>query len=209
MENKKPNQQFAKLASAKDIEVTMKALKKNGIHVFGVDNSEEARKEVLAIIPKGAEVFTMTSITLDTIGVTKEINESGKYNLVRQKLNAMDRNTQKREMAKLGAAPEWVVGSVHAITQDGQVMIASNTGSQLPAYAASAGHVIWVVGAQKIVKNLDEGFKRIYDYSYPLEDERAQKAYGMRSGVSKILIINKEVSPDRVTVIIVREKLGY
>ena len=112
-------------------------------------------------------------------------------------------------MQKLGAAPEWVVGSVHAVTEEGAVLIASASGSQLPAYAFGSSHVIWVVGAQKLVKNFDEGIKRLYEYSFPLEDERARKVYGMGSGVNKILVINKEWMEGRITMIIVKEKLGF
>ena len=122
----------------------------------------------------------------------------------------MDRNTQGLEMQRLGAAPEFVIGSVHAVTQDGKVMIASNSGSQLPAHAYGSSNVIWVVGIQKIVKNIDEGFKRIYEHSLPLESERARKAYNMPgSFVSKILIINKEIKPGRITIIFVPEILGF
>jgi len=151
----------------------------------------------------------MTSQTTEVINLAKEINESKRYNSVRNKLMAMDRNTQGREMAKLGSSPEFVVGSVQAVTEDGQLLIASATGSQLSAEAYGGGKVIFVVGTQKIVKDTTEGLRRIYEYSYPLEDERAQKAYGMRSSVSKILIINKEIMPDRITVILVKENLGF
>ena len=112
-------------------------------------------------------------------------------------------------MAKLGAAPDWVVSSVHAVTEDGHLLIASNTGSQLSAEVYSGGKVIFVVGAQKIVKDNIEGLGRIYEYVLPLEDARAQKAYGIHSNVSKILIINKEIMPERITVILVKEKLGF
>lgn len=205
----KPNKKFSKLASTRDIEITIEALEANGINAIDVDDEQEAKKEALAIIPKGAEVFTMTSVTLEETGIAKEINDSGSYDSVRNKLNAMDRSTQEREIARISAVPKYTIGSVHAITQDGKILIASNTGSQLGAYAYGAGHVVWVVGAQKIVKNLDEGIKRIYEYSLPLERERAKKAYGIDSNVSKILIVNKEVNPNRITVIIVRQKLGY
>ena len=155
----------------------------------------------------------MTSITLDEIGVSKEINESGNYDSVRNKLNKLDRNTQHREMQQLGAAPEWAIGSVHAVTEDGKILIASNTGSQLPGYAYGSSHVIWVVSTQKIVNNLDEGMERIYDYVLPLETLRARKAYGLpdtfNSNVSKLLLITKEVSPNRITLIFVKEKLGF
>lgn len=121
----------------------------------------------------------------------------------------MDRKTQGVQMNQLGGAPEWVIGSVHAVTEDGAVFVASNSGSQLGAYAYGAQKVIWVIGTQKIVKNRDEAFRRLSEYSLPLEDERAQKAYGVHSGVSKILMVNKETQPGRITAILVKEKLGF
>lgn len=205
----KPNQKFNKLAGSQSIEKTVEALERNGIKTVVAENSGQAKKEVLDIIPAGAEVFTATSQTAEIVSIAKEINESGEYDSVRNKLMAMDRKTQDREMAKLGAAPEFVVGSVHAVTEDGELLIASATGSQLSAEAYSGGKVIFLVGTQKIVRDMQEGLKRIYEYSYPLEDERAQKAYGMRSGVNKILIINKEMTPGRITVILIKENLGF
>ena len=199
-----------KLADEKTIENTVAALKANGIDAQVVENRQEAKRKVLELIPESSEAMTMTSVTLDTIGLSEEINKAdSRFRPVRDKLYAMDRNTQVQEMNRLGAAPEFVVGSVHAVTEDGHVLIASNTGSQLPAYSFGALHVIWVVGVQKIVKNTDDGIKRIYEHSFPLEDERAQKAYGMRSGVNKILIVNKEIQSGRINVIFVKEKLGF
>ncbi len=188
-----------KLADNKTIEKTIAALKINGIEALVVGNSDEVKQKVLEMIPVGAEVMTMSSTTLDTVSLTKEINESGKFNSVRKKLMEMDRKTQGKEINRLSAAPEFTVGSVHAVTQDGHVLIASASGSQLPAYAYAANKVIWVVGTQKIVKNTEDGIKRIYEYTFPLEDERARKAYGVGSGVNKLLIINKKKVPDRIT----------
>jgi len=198
-----------KIPNDKIIEITEKALKKNGIAVYVVDNRKEALKKALSLIPKGSEVMTMSSVTLDTLGISKEINESGKYNAVRPRLFTMDRTTQAREMAKLGATPDLAIGSVHAVTEDGHVLIASNTGSQLPAYVYAAGKVIWVVGAQKIVKNIDEGMKRLYEYTLKLESKRLKSLYGVKSNVSKILIINKEINPNRITLIFVKENIGF
>jgi hypothetical protein len=198
------------LAAAQTIEKTAAALKQNGIESIVVSNGEEAKKQVLEMIPKGAEVMTMTSITADTIGISKEINESGSYNALRPKLFSMDRKTQGLEMQKLGSAPEWSIGSVHAVTEEGNVVIASNSGSQLPGYVYGSQHVIWLVSTKKIVKNIDEAMKRIYDYVLPLESERAHKAYGIPgSFVSKLLIINKEVVPERITIIFINEELGF
>lgn len=198
-----------KLASEKTIKKTIIALKASGIEAEVVENGERAKQKVLQLIPQGSEVMTMTSQTLEAIRLDKEINESGQYNAVRPKLTAMDRNTQSREMAKLVAAPDWVVSSIHAVTEDGHLLIASNTGSQLSAGAYGGGKIIFVVGTQKIVRDLEDGLKRIYEYSLPLEDARAKKVYGMPSAVNKILIINKEVMPERITVILVKENLGF
>lgn len=201
------NMAFADLANEEQIERAVEALEKNGICVFRAQNADEAREKLLDLIPEGAEVFTSTSRTLDSIDVLPWIDRH--YDSVRVKLAKMDPKTQDREMQKLGATPQYMVGSVHAVTEDGIVVVASNTGSQLAGYAASAEHVIWVVGAQKIVKDLDEAFQRIEEYSYPLENERAQQTYGINSNISKLLIVNKEVNPKRTIMIIVNENLGF
>lgn len=200
-----------KLADDQALQKTAVALRVSGITALIVSNGQEAKNKVLELLPEGAEVMTMSSVTLDTLGISKEINESEKFNSVKNQLAKMDRKTQSLEMQKVGAAPDWAIGSVHAVTQDGKVVIASNTGSQLPAYVYGAAHVIWVVGAQKVVKNLDEAMKRIYDYVLPLESERLNKAYNLTSGSnpSKILIINREIRPERITLIFVKEKLGF
>ena len=201
--------EYDKLADEESIERTVKALKENGVNVEVVENRNEARKKVLELIPEKSEVMTMTSMTLQETGIDEEINKSGKFNAVRDKLYSMDSKTKKQEMNKLGAAPEYVLGSIHALTEDGKLIIASATGSQIPAYVYGAGKAIFIIGSQKIVKNLDEGMKRIYEYVFPLEDERARKAYGVGSGVNKLLIINKEVQEGRINVILVKEKLGF
>lgn len=203
------NEKFGKLADDKTIMETAEALKANGAEVFIVDSKEDAKKKVLEILPKGAEIMAMPSMTLEEAGIAQEINESGNYNSVRKKLLSMDRKTQGLEMQKIGAAPEWAIGSIHAVAEDGTVMVASKTGSQFPAYAYGSSHIIWVVGAQKIVKNMEEGLERIYEYSLPLENERAKKAYGAESSVNKILVIKNEIAPGRIAMIIVKEKLGF
>ncbi len=197
------------LASESSIEKAVSSLKVNGIEAVVVENGENAKKKILEIIPEGSEVMNMTSVTLDAIGVSREITESGRFKPVRNKLISMDSKTQGLEMKKLGSAPEWVVGSVHAVTEDGKVLVASASGSQLPAYAYGASKVVWVAGTQKIVKNMEEGIKRIYEHSLPLEDQRARKAYGIGSSVNKILIFNKEFVPERVILILVKEELGF
>lgn len=192
------------------INKTIESLKTNGMTARLVANSDEARAAVLDLLPKSSPVMTMTSETLREIGIEQIINEGNDYASLKSKLYSMDRATQNHEMKSLGSAPEYVVGSVHAITENGEIIVASNTGSQLPAYAYGAEHVIWVIGAQKIVDNLEAGMKRLKDYVLPLESERAKKAYGAAgSNISKLLIINREVNPGRINIIIVNEELGY
>jgi len=202
--------EYNKIVSDEIIRKTILSLKNNGMEGLVVGNGEDAKAKVLELVPEGSEVMNMTSETLATIGLDKEIMESGRYDAVKNKLAAMDRETQNREMQRLGAAPQYAIGSVHAITENGELVIASNTGSQLPAYAYGSDKVIWVVGAQKIVPDMPGAMKRVYDYVLPLESQRAHKAYGMvRSNVSKMLIVNKEVVPSRITVIFVKEVLGF
>jgi hypothetical protein len=121
----------------------------------------------------------------------------------------MDRATQANEIRHLSAAPDVMLGSVHAVTETGSLLTASMSGSQLGPYASGGGRVILLVGTQKIVSNLEEGLRRIDEYAFPLEDARAQAAYGIHSAVNKILIINGEIAPGRITVVFVDEVLGF
>ena len=201
------------LPSNEIVEKTAAALKANGFEVAIVANAEEAKRKALEWIPAKAEVFTMASATVDSIGLSAALNESGTYDSVRAKLDAMNGATQGREMRKLGAGPDVSVGSVHALTEDGKFLVASLTGSQLPAYAYGAGTAIFVVSTKKIVKNLDEAWNRLVEHVVPLESARARKAYGLpesfNSGPSKVLIFNKEVQPGRVKIILMNEDAGF
>ena len=205
----KVNWQFARLATGEQIERAKRALEDNGIKVLVAEHGEEAEQMVFDLLPEGAEVFTASSQTLEQLGIPEALSQSEQYNLVRDELKKMDKKTQNREMEELGATPEYILGSVHAVTEDGQVLVASNTGSQLAPYAASAANVIWVVGAQKIVRDMDEAVRRIEEYAYPREDERLREAMGVPSAVNKVLLINREIKKDRTTMIIVKEELGY
>lgn len=202
------NKKYSQPASNLSIENAKKALEDNGFTVIVARNREDAKIQALKLIPEKSEVLTATSQTLEESGINSAINETGKYNAVKPKLMQMNRETESLKMQKMGAAPEYVIGSVHSVTEDGHVLIASATGSQLASYAYGAPHVVWVVGTQKIVKNLEEANKRLEEYVFPLEDERALKAYGGHTGINKILIVNKEY-PGRITIIFVKEPLGF
>ena len=203
------NEAFAQLATDEQIERTAKSLEANGIHTLIAQDGEEARRLFFEMVPDGSEVFLGASVTLEKLGIKEEIDKSGRFDAIRPKMFAMNRETQGREIRKLGGAPDFAAGSVHAVTEDGQVLIASKTGSQLGPYASGAGKVIWVVGAQKLVKDLNEGFRRIYEYCYPLEEEHMHQLYNTGTGVNKVLVVNHEIRPDRITMIIVKEELGF
>lgn len=189
---------------------TKEALEANNFEVVVAEDGDSARSAVLEMIPKGSEVMTATSKTLETIGLNQAINESGDYDAVAPKLTAMmGDDTKKREQRKLGAAPDYILGSVHALTENGEALIASATGSQLPGYAYAAGRVIWVVGEQKIVKDLEQAFVRLEEHVFPLENERSKQAYGSGSSINKTLVVKKEARPGRITVVIVKESLGF
>jgi LUD domain len=200
---------FAELASDERMASAAATLERNGVRAVVVATGGEARSLVRSLLVEGAEVFNNTSRTLETIGVAEDIERSGRYQSLRLRLYQMDREMQGHEMRMLAAAPEYVVGSVHAVTEDGSLLIASASGSQLGPLVSGAEHVILVIGGQKVVADLDTGLRRIYEYCLPLEDERARRAYGVPSGVNNILVINRVLVPGRVTAILVRERLGF
>jgi hypothetical protein len=208
MEILSPIQEFNRLASNQQVEKTIQALEANGIHSMVFETGQEAREYVLNIIPAGAQVYNPPSRTIEQIGLTADILKSTSIQPVRALLQSLNKETQQREYRKLVSTPDVVVGSVHAITEKGEVLIASASGSQLGSAAVGAGLVIWVAGTQKLVSSLEEGFRRIREYSYPLEDVRTRQVYGVPSAINKILIINGEV-PGRITLVLVKQNLGF
>jgi YkgG family uncharacterized protein len=188
---------------------TAAALEANGIRVLRAADAAEAKRIVLGLIPDGSQVHHGASQSLEVSGITDEIEKSGRYEPLHPRIWSMDRQTQADEIRRLTSAPDVMLGSVHAVTETGSLVAASASGSQLGPYAIGAGRVILVVGTQKIVSDLEDGLRRIDDYVFPLEDARAQAAYGVHSGVNKVLIINRELTPGRITVVFVDEVLGF
>jgi len=203
------NSEFTQLASAEQIAKTVQALEAHGIRAVVFETGEEARNYVLDLIPSGAEVYNSPSRTLELIGLAEDIEHPTRFQSVRARLHSLDRVTQRNEMRKVGASPDVLVGSVHAITEQGEIMIASAVGSQLGPAASGAGMVIWVVGTQKLVRTLEDGFRRIREYSLPLESERTQRVYGQASAINKLLIVNGEAYPGRITIVLVKQQLGF
>jgi acyl-CoA hydrolase len=199
---------FTALPGAEDLAATVVALEEHGFSVEVVDGPDDARTAVLARIPAGSSVMTNTSVTLQETGIADAINDGGPYESARNKMFALDFETQAQQMKAIGGQPDYALGSVHAVTRDGTLVIASASGSQLASYAWGAANVVFVVGAQKIVPDLAAAHQRIYQHSLRLEDARAQAAYGQHSYVGKVLEIHQEL-PGRIHVVLVRQPLGY
>lgn len=204
-----PNLEFSTPVAPETLERTAAALRAKGYDVHIADDFASAKTAVLDLVPEGAEVGMGASKTMEEIGVTAEIDQSGRYDALRPKLFAMDRATQMDEMRKLGAAPDVWLNSAHAVTEDGSIVIASFGGSQLGPIVAGAGKVVFAIGAQKIVPDLATAFRRVEEYSYPLEDARLRAAYGMASAINKIVIVNGEFMPGRISVVLIREAIGF
>jgi L-lactate utilization protein LutC len=190
------------------LERVAEKLRSHNIEVIVVDTGEEAREVVLAMIPEEAEVHSGKSKTLEDIGLYAAVAESGRYDAIRPRMAQMDRATQGREIRKLIAAPDFMLGSVAAVTEDGTLVAASATGSQLGPYAAGAGRLILIVGSQKIVPDLDAALRRINEVVFPWENAQVRERLGVDTILEKVLLIYGEWLAGRTTVVFVREPVG-
>ena len=200
--------QFTDPASAQRLERAAAALTAHGFAVEILDDAAAARTRIKDLIPAGASVLTAASETLRLSGIDADINTSGQYQAIKPRLLAMDRVTCADDIRRLLAGPDVVVGSVAAVTETGSLVAASASGSQLPAYAGGA-RAIWIVGAQKVVPDLDTALRRLEEHALPLESARAQEVYGQPSAVNRLLILNAELHPGRGTVLLLREAIGF
>jgi hypothetical protein len=199
---------FTALPDERALAETVMALEGRGFSVEVVDDLGAARERVLARIPEGSSVMTYPSVTLQETGIAQAINDGGDYDPAGPKVLALDRATQMREIKALMLLSDFALGSVHAITRDGTLVMASALGSQLAAHAWGADNVIFVVGAHKLVPDLDAAHERIYQHSFKLEDARALEAYGANSRVGKILEIHQE-DPGRIHIVLIRAVVGF
>ncbi len=199
---------FTSLPDDETLSATVVALEEHGSSVEVADDFDAAREAVLARIPEGSSVMTNTSVTLQETGISEAINDGGQYDSVRNRMMALDYATQAQEMKAIAGQADFALGSVHAVTREGALVIASASGSQLASYAWGATNVILVVGAQKLVPTAEAARERIFEYSLKLEDARAYAAYGQNSFVGKILEIHQEL-PGRIHVVLIRQSVGF
>lgn len=190
------------------IEAVVAALEHNHIEALVVDKAVEARERVLSLVPEGSEVHWAKSKTLDDLGLTEIFLDTTRYDPVRPRYMQLDRRTQNREIRKISAAPDIMLGSVQAVTRDGALVTASYSGSQIGPYAMGAGRVILVAGSQKIVPDLDAAIRRVRDTVMPYEDARLRAQMGRGTHLAKLLVTYSEPLPGRTTLILVREPVG-
>jgi hypothetical protein len=204
---------YSSLADKEKIERTAKAVESRGVSVIVVDSKESVLPRLLNLIPEGAAVMTGASLTLKQIGF-EELLKSGNHrwrNLKGEIIAEKDpvRQSQLRKQATLA---DYFLGSVHAIVETGEILVASATGSQLAPYAFTSSQVIWVAGAQKIVPSVEDGFQRIREYILPHEDQRMKKNFGPGAGsfIGKILFFEREAPylHRTLTLILIREMAG-
>ena len=205
--------QFTTLPDEQTLASAVTALEEHGFSVEVVDDLDAARQAVLARIPDGSSVMTNTSVTLQETGIADAVNDGERYDSARNRMFALanlgeQSATQAQQMKAIGGQPDYALGSVHAVTHDGTLVIASASGSQLASYAWGAANVIFVVGAQKLVPTVAAAHERIYQHSLVLEDARAIAAYGQHSSVGKVLEIHQEL-PGRVHIVLVRQVVGF
>ncbi len=202
---------WVELADETVVKRTIEALEGRGVHVELLNTKEDALKRLTEFIPSGVDVMTGSSTTLNEIGFV-ELLKSGKHpwNNLKDKIVSEKDPLKQAELRKKSILADYFLGSVHAVSQAGEVVTASNTGSQLAPYAFSSSNVVWVVGTQKIVSSVEEGLRRVREYCLPLEDKRMKQAGFKGCSIGKILIFEKETLPFRkVTLFFVNEKLGF
>ena len=199
---------FAAPASEAELEAVAENLRARNFEVVIVQDGAEAKAEVLKRIPEGAQVHSGKSKTLEDAGLFKEFMEGDRFDFVRKRTMKLDPKTQRDEIRKLGAAPDVMVNSAHAVTEEGQIVITSASGSQIGPIASGAGRLILVIGSQKIVPDLDAAFRRIREHVFPYEDARLREAMGIGTKITRTLILDQDFMPGRTTVILVREPIG-
>lgn len=200
------------LSTIESINKTLSTLKENNFMPILAQTKEEALAKIEELIPEGVSVMNGASETLREVGYTDLLkNGAHKWKNLHDEIVAEPDQAKQAQLRRLAVLSDFYVGSAHAITNTGEIVIASNSGSQLPHLAFTSPNVILVVGVQKITPTLADAFERIKKHVLPLEDERMKGVYGIGTMHAKTLILHKEnpMIGRKVYIIIVNEKLGF
>lgn len=203
---------FNTVATENSINTTVKNLATRNIEAVVVDTKNDALKMLKDLIPAGASVMNGSSTTLEEIGFI-DLLKSGAHdwnNLHESIVKETDQSKQASSRQQAIHA-DYYLGSVHALVESGEFVVASNTGSQLPHIAYTSPNLIFIVGSQKIVPDLSKALERLEKYVVPLENERSLKAYGAPTNLNKLLIFKGEnpYMGRKITLILVKEALGF
>ncbi|MBI4137319.1 lactate utilization protein [Candidatus Roizmanbacteria bacterium] len=203
---------YDKLANPASLQKTMQALTNHRYEVMVVKNGSEALEEVKKAIPRGASIMNGSSTTLEQIGY-HEYLKSGNHPWVdlHANISAEDDKEKRDKLRKESVLSDYYLGSVHALIENGEFIIASNSGSQLPHIVYTSPNLIFVVSTKKIVPTVDAAMKRLEKHVVPLEDKRMMAAYNMHTGLNKLLIFKGEAghSTRKIYFILVEENLGF
>ena len=192
------------------VEKTASAVESRGIGVIIAKSADDALAVLKKVIPDGAEVMNGSSTTLIEIGYEDYIsgNQSG-WKLMHNAITAENNDNKRAELRRKSVAADYFISSANAIAQTGEIVACDASGSRVGAWPFAAGHLILVVGINKIVPNLEDALNRVRQYAYPLENARAKRAYGIPSMIGKCVIFSHEKNEGRVILILVKEALGY
>lgn len=199
---------FSAAASEAQLEALADKLKAANFEVVVVDDASQARNEVMQRIPEGASVHSGKSKTLEDAGIFAELMDSDKYDFIRKRTSKMDRRTQGDDIRRAWAAPDVMISSANAVTETGQIVITSASGSQIGPIASGAGHLILVIGSQKLVPDLETAFERIRQHVFPYEDARLREQMGVGTKITRTLILDQDFVPGRTTIVLVRQPIG-
>lgn len=199
---------FADPATGPVLEALADRLRERNFEVVIVRDAAEAKAEVFKRLPDGASVHSGKSKTLEDAGVFEELMKSDRYDFLRRRTSQMDRATQGDEIRRITSSPDVMLGSAHAVTEAGQIVITSASGSQIGPIASGAGKLVLVIGSQKIVPDLDGAFRRIEEHVFPWEDARLRELMNIGTKITRTLILDRDFMPGRTTIILVREPIG-
>lgn len=188
---------------------TVAALQFRNVEAVVAEDGDDARQKLIAMIPDGAEVFKSTSETLDTIGYSDYFNQTDRYKNLNREMAAETDREQQRELRRLASVAEYYIGSVHAVAETGEVIVASGSGSQLGAYVYGAKQVVWVVGVQKICPNLTEAIARVRGFSVERHHQWAEESGRTAGPMGKLMIFENEQAPGRVRMVLIKEAVGW
>ena len=203
---------FDQLADQSSLDKTTSNLKTKGYHIVVVDTGDQALKKIKKLIPSGASIMNGSSVTLEQIGFVDLLkSDSHGWNDLHAQITAENDAGKRAQLRRQSILSDYYLGSVHALVESGEFIIASNTGSQLPHIVSTSPNLIFVVSTKKIVPDLDSAFKRLEQHVVPLEDQHMQDLYKIHTAKNKVLVFHGEspMTKRQIHFILVKQNLGF